>query len=121
MLLTQYSADIVPAPNMTLTILNDTVAGSELSLKCDVNIVRGVTSSADIMWMKNNTPVEGINNDRISIHSAVSDASNFYTSNLQFLYLSEDDESVYTCIVKILDTSTFKSVELKNFTCKFIN
>lgn len=103
---------------MSLAILNDTTVGSELSLKCDANIVRGVTSSANIVWMKNKT---SMNDDRIIIHSTVSDVNIlFYTSHLQFLYLSEDDESTYTCTVTIRNVSTSVSVELKNFNRKFI-
>ena len=102
---------------MSITVLNTQTVGSELSLKCDVTTVRGVTSSAEIVWMKNGTTVEDMNNSRINI-SPTDSIGNNYISVLQFSYLSEDDENEYICTVTILNTSTSESVELNSFNCK---
>jgi len=102
-----------------MTILSNQIVGSELSLECGVTIVRGVTSSVDILWMINDKVVEEMNDGRISISSNAS-MNNIYTSSLRFLYLSEDDKSIYTCMVIILDTNTSRSVELYDFDCKSI-
>ena len=115
----RYVHCIVPTPNVSITILNTQTVGSELSLKCDVTTVRGVTSNAEIVWMRNDTAIEEMNNSRISI-SPTDSNGNSYTSFLKFSYLSEDDESEYTCRVTILDTNTSESVGLNSFNCKSI-
>lgn len=40
-------------------------------------------------------------------------------SSLHFLYLTEDDESNYTCSVEYCNTTKSDSVELNDFDCKF--
>ena len=102
---------------MSITVLNSQAVGSKLSLKCDVTTVRGVTSNAEVVWMRNDTAIEEMNSTRISI-SPTDSNGNIYTSFLHFSYLSEGDESEYTCRVTILDTSTSRSIGLNSFNCK---
>lgn len=117
MLCTLYT--VVPAPNVSITVLNTQTVGSELSLQCDATTVRGITSSTEIVWMRNGMAIEEMNNSRINISPTDSNGNN-YTSVLQFSYLGEDDENEYTCTVTILDTSTSESVGLNSFNCKSI-
>ena len=101
----------VPHPTVNMTIIsnhNKTV-GSELSLGCNVTIANGVTSNLTITWMKNGTPVEEMNDNRIKIHNST------INSTLQFVYLSEDDEGVYNCSVTIRNTSAFGVFSLDEF------
>ena len=98
--------------------------GSELSLECNVTTVRGITSELKVVWMKNYSTIEKTDNSRIIISSTRvdSDESIVYASTLQFLYLSEDDENVYSCSVTIIgtETSMTSDYELNNFNGKFI-
>ena len=99
----------VPPPTVNITIFtnhNKTV-GSELSLGCNVTRVSGVTGNLTIVWMKNGTPVEEMNDKRTKIHAI--------NSTLQFEYLSEDDEGVYNCSVTIHNTRASGVFSLDEF------
>ena len=97
---------------MNVAILNSKkTVGSELSLECSVTTVMGVSSSVEIVWIKNGTIVEETSDGRIRIF----DDNNVHTSALQFLYLSENDESDYTCNATIRDTGNSKTIKLNNF------
>lgn len=105
---------------MSVTALSNLTVGSKASLHCKVTTARGITSSTQIMWTKNGTPVEEINDSRISIFPTNSTGT-VHTSTLQFSYLSENDNgSEYFCRVTIRDTNTSGSVGLSSFHCKFI-
>ena len=112
-----YVPHTVPAPSVNVAILNNKnkTVGSQLFLGCSVTTVSGISSKVDIVWTKNGDLVEETSDDRIQI----SDDGN-YTSTLQFLYLSEVDEGVYSCNVTILDVSNSSLVELNKFNSKFI-
>ena len=105
---------------MNVAILNSKkTVGNELSLECNVTTVKGISSSSVlIMWLKNGTTVEETNDNRITIFQ--NNSTNIYSSILQFSYLSEDDESEYTCSVMIHDARNFTSIELNNFDSMFI-
>ena len=102
----------VPIPDVNVTILENKrkTVGSTLSLKCNITTVMGISSSVEILWIKNGTIVNETNNGRISFKN-----DSTHTSILQFSYLSEDDESNYTCSVMIHDSSNSKVIELSNF------
>ena len=69
-----------------------------------------------ISWM--GTGGESITNDsRVTISPTTSSGNN-YTSSLQFTYLMEGDEGMYTCSVMILDTRTNITVEMFELTGK---
>ena len=103
----------VPIPDVNVTILENKrkTVGSTLSLKCNVTTVMGISSSVEILWIKNGTIVNETNNSRIKIFR--NDST--HTSILQFSYLSEDDESNYTCSAMIRDNNNSKLIELSNF------
>ena len=89
------------------------MVGSPQDIQCIVSTVSGVElSSVMISWM--GPGGESITNDsRVTISPTTSSGNN-YTSSLQFTYLMEGDEGMYTCNVMILETSGSQSVELKD-------
>ena len=52
----------VPTPNVLVTALNNQQVGDPLLLECNVTTVRGITSSVDIVWSKNDVEVERTSN-----------------------------------------------------------
>ena len=64
-----------------------------------------------ISWMG---PRGSIMNDSRTIISLTTSIDNNYTSVLQFVYLTEEDEGEYTCDVTILENSHIHSVQLEN-------
>ena len=87
------------------------MVGSPQDIQCMVSTVSGVElSSVMISWM--GPGGESITNDsRVTISPPTSSGNNF-TSNLQFTYLMEGDEGMYTCGVMILDTENMASLDL---------
>ena len=75
-----------------------------------------VLSSVMISWI--GPEGESITNDnRVSISPTTSSGNN-YTSSLQFTYLMEGDEGVYTLSVTILDTVKLQMTEIESLTSK---
>ena len=93
------------------------MVGSPQDIQCIVSTVSGVElSSVMISWM--GPGGESIANDsRVTISSTTSSGNNF-TSSLQFTYLMEGDEGVYTISVTILDTSNLQTVEIDSLISK---
>ena len=87
------------------------MVGSPQDIQCIVSTVSGVElSSVMISWM--GPGGESITNDsRVTISPTTSSGNN-YTSSLQFTYLMEGDEGMYTCNVMILETSSSIVVQL---------
>ena len=80
-------------------------------IQCIVSTVSGVElSSVMISWM--GPGEESITNDSRVTISATTSSGNNYTSSLQFTYLMEGDEGMYTCNVMILDTKSLVSLNL---------
>ena len=62
------------------------------------------------------------NNSRVTISpttSSVNEHGNDYISTLQFTYLMEGDEGMYTCNVVILESTGSNSVEIINLIGKW--
>ena len=80
------------------------MVGSPQDIQCIVSTVSGVELSlVMISWM--GPGGESITNDsRVTISPTTSSGNN-YTSSLQFTYLMEGDEGMYTCNVMILETN----------------
>ena len=57
------------------------------------------------------------NGSRVTI-SATTSSGNNYTSSLQFTYLMEGDEGMYTCNVMILETTNLIVLQLEALTSK---
>ena len=96
------------------------MVGSPQDIQCIVSTVSGVElSSVMISWM--GPEGKSITNDsRVTISPTTSSGSN-YTSSLQFTYLMEGDEGIYTCNVMILETENLASLKLNNMTGKSLS
>ena len=91
--------------------------GGPQVINCTVSTVSGVKlNSVKVSWMG---PRGGsiMNNSRVII-SPITSSDNNYTSSLQFIYLMEEDEGMYTCNVVILEANAAQSVELQSLTGK---
>ena len=87
------------------------MVGSPQDIQCIVSTVSGVElSSVMISWM--GPGGESItNNSRMTISPTTSSGNN-YTSSLQFTYLMEGDEGIYTCDVIILKPTAVAVLEI---------
>ena len=107
----------VPTPAVTISPfgpIQGAMVGSSQVINCTVGTVSGVESSSVIIsWMG---PIGSITNDSRMTISPTTSSGNTYTSCLQFTYLMEGDEGMYTCNVMIMDTSGSQSVELQSLT-----
>ena len=93
------------------------MVGSPQDIQCIVSTVSGVElSSVMISWM--GPGGESITNDsRVTISPTTSSGNN-YTSTLQFTYLMEGDEGMYTCNVMILEALASNVLEIDKLTGK---
>ena len=92
-------------------IIQEATVSNPQDIQCIVSTVSGVElSSVMISWM--GPGGESITNDsRVTISPTTSSGNN-YTSSLQFTYLMEGDEGMYTCNVMILETKSSVSLNL---------
>ena len=103
-----YKFLLCVVPNINATVLpsdpiQGAMVGSPQDIQCIVSTVSGVElSSVMISWMGPGGE-SIINNSRMTISPTTSSGNN-YTSSLQFTYLMEGDEGMYTCNVMILET-----------------
>ena len=109
-------------PNINITTLpsgpiQGAMVGSPQDIQCIVSTVSGVElSSVMISWM--GPGGESITNDSRVTISPTSSSGNNFTSSLQFTYLMEGDEGIYTCNVMILETSVTSTAEVVTLTGK---
>ena len=109
---------LVPASTITTLPsgpIQGAMVGSPQDIHCIVSTVSGVElSSVMISWM--GPGGESISNDsRVTISPTTSSGNN-YTSSLQFTYLMEGDEGMYTCNVMILETKSTNGIEIFELT-----
>ena len=103
-------------PTLTITIsptgpIQGAMVGSPQVINCRVRIFNEVQSSLVLIsWIGPNGN-DVMNASRMTI-SPTTSSGNTYTSNLQFTYLMEGDEGIYTCNVMILEISESQSVTL---------
>ena len=103
---------------MPSDLIQGAIVGSPQAIECIVSTVSGVElSSVMINWMGPDGNVITDSN-RIVINT-VTTLGNNYTSTLNFIYLMEGDEGIYTCNMMILETMQTSMVEMSNFTCKY--
>ena len=117
-----YVLLVVPTPIIT-TIpsgpIQGAMVGSPQDIQCIVSTVSGVElNSVMISWM--GPGGESITNDsRVTISPTTSSGNN-YTNSLQFTYLMQGDEGMYTCNVMILDNDISSFVTITNLSSKQI-
>ena len=109
---------IVPYVHITMLPagpIQGAMVGSPQDIQCTVSTVSGVElSSVMISWM--GPGGESITNDsRVTISPTTSSGNN-YTSSLQFTYLMEGDEGMYTCSVIILEATAVNAIEVTELT-----
>lgn len=93
------------------------MVGSVQDIQCTVIAVNGVElSSVAIDWMEPGGHVI-TNNSRVTI-SPTAHIDSVYLSSLQFMYLMEGDEGIYSCSVMILESMASDSVEIRSLTSK---
>ena len=115
---------LVPIPTINTPSLpsdptQGAMVGSPQDIQCMVSTVSGVElSSVMISWM--GPGGESITNDSRVTISPTTFSGNNYTSSLQFTYLMEGDEGMYTCNVMILETSISNIVTINNLAGKCI-
>ena len=115
-----YTYYVVPYINITTSPsgpIQGAMVGSPQNIQCIVSTVSGVElSSVMISWM--GPGGESITNDsRVTISPTTSSGNNFISS-LQFTYLMEGDEGVYTCNVMILEALANDVLEIDKLTGK---
>ena len=96
------------------------MVGSPQDIQCIVSTVSGVElSSVMISWI--GPGGESITNDsRVTISPTTSSGNN-YTSSLQFTYLMEGDEGMYTCNAMILEANALDTLELNKLISKSLS
>ena len=94
------------------------MVGSPQDIQCIVSTVSGVELSlVMISWMGRNGSY--ISNNRITIEMDGMANHNTYNSTLQFDYLMEGDEGIYTCSVTILETVNLQTTKIESLTSKY--
>ena len=94
------------------------MVGSPQVINCTVSRVNGLEfSSVMISWMGPEGSID-TTNGRVSIGSVTGGGNNMFTRSLQFDYLMEGDEGMYTCNAIVLGVSGSQSVELQTLSSK---
>ena len=111
-----FTDDIGITVDVHGTMENLTV-GDPYEIQCKVHTDQIVNSDiVDITWI-------GPDNDTIVLDSRLSvtniSIGHNHTSTLQFSYLSEDDEGVFTCNVTILSNTDSGSFKVEELSSKF--
>ena len=108
----------VPTPQINILPFGsivDGVVGSPQEIHCTVSTVSGVElSSVMISWMGPGGDTI-TDNSRVTISPIIS-VNNNYISTLEFTYLMEGDEGVYTCDVMILETNASDFIQISDLT-----
>ena len=108
----------VPYINITMLPsgpIQGAMVGSPQDIQCIVSTVSGVElSSVKISWMGPGR--ESVTTDSRVTISPTTSSNNNYISSLQFTYLMEGDEGMYTCNVMILETSATDTTDILKLT-----
>jgi len=113
---------VVPTAEVSMvpfSSIQGAIVGSPQEIHCTVSTVNGVElSSVMISWMGpgGNTIT---NDSRVTI-SPTTSVRSYFISTLEFSYLTEGDEGIYTCSVMILDTNGSDVIAIKNLTGKLV-
>ncbi|XP_065907794.1 cell adhesion molecule DSCAM-like isoform X2 [Dysidea avara] len=108
----------VPTPDISIVPfgpIDDGMVGSPQEVHCTVSTVSGVEPHLVLIsWI--GPGGDTITNDsRVTVHPTASFGIDFI-STLEFTYLLEGDEGIYTCDVMILETIASDYIEIHNLT-----
>ena len=95
-----YTYFIVPTPNVSISVHNDTKVDQPLSLICSITTVRGINSQVNITWIRGNDGEERTRenvNPSITMFSSVMYRDYFNISQLT----TDENGETYTCEVMI--------------------
>ena len=113
---------VVPTPSVELTPsgpIQGAMVGSPQDIQCTVGTVDGVELSAVmISWTRPGGDTIA-SDSRVTISPTTSSGDD-YISTLQFAYLMEGDEGMYTCNVMILDAASSGTAEVQSLTGELI-
>ena len=107
---------VAPIPTVTLLPsgpIQGAMVGSPQDIQCIVSTVDGVELNSVIISWTGPGGKSITNDSRVTISPTTSSVNN-YTSSLQFTYLMEGDEGMYTCNVMILETSASQFIQLNS-------
>ena len=76
--------------------------GQNLTLECQVNISRGITSTVDVVWSDNGIEFDRMNNVTFSL---ISDSQYQYTDNFTILSLRTSDEGRRIECLAVINTT----------------
>ena len=113
---------IVPTPDVSVvpySSIQGAIVGSPQEIHCTVSTVSGVEPSLVLISWIGPKRDNFTNNSRVTISPTIS-INNDYISTLEFTYLMEGDEGIYTCEVMILETTASDYTEIQNLTSKLI-
>ena len=111
---------LVPVPGVSVVpfrSIKGAMVGSPEEIHCTVTTVSGVEPHlVFISWIGPGGDTI-TNNSRVTINPIIS-ISNDFISSLEFAYLMEGDEGIYTCEVMILKTEASDYIEIQYLTGK---
>ena len=110
----------VPIPDVSVIPFGsivDGIVGSPQEIHCTVSTVSGVKSHLVLISWMGPVGVTITNDSRVTISPTIS-INNDYISTLEFAYLMEGDEGIYTCDVMILETTASDVIAISNLTGK---
>ena len=111
----------VPTPTITLTPsgpIQGAMVGGPQDIQSTVGTVEGVELSAIVIsWTVPGG--DAITPDSRVTISATTSSGNDYISTLQFAYLMEGDEGMYTGNVMILEATASQTVEIQSLTGRY--
>ncbi|XP_065911365.1 uncharacterized protein [Dysidea avara] len=114
---------MVPPPTVTISPsgpIQGAMVGNPQMMECRVSTVSGVeSSSVMIMWM--GPGGDTITNDSRVTISPTSSSGNNYSNSLQFTYLMEGDNGIYTCNVMIMEVNGSAPIKLETLAIPFPN
>ena len=111
-------AEFIPKIVLQPSGIMQAMVGEMQDIVCSLTTAFGTDiSDITLIWVGPNGVL--IEDDRVSVIPTFSDGNTF-TTILQFDYVMEGDEGVYTCDIKIGENIETLSVDLQNITSKYM-
>ena len=114
-----FSFQIVPTPDVSISVPNNLTTGQPLTMDCTMIAVRGITSRVDIVWYGSGGQFRSANNVTATI---INSTTALYRDSFNISSLTrQHDGSFYSCRAIIYSEPSlfiYTSIRL-NVTCKF--